>query len=254
MTHNDIPVPTGPNYPGAGSLVRFRIALAGQPVTVSPLDNNTFDPLASAAVARVVGFMVAGREYPLLSERTVDCWVRESRPGFFKIDLDETTIVCAAAPEHYPRIFQALFNTYVLRTAPETGGMLFVPVVKAGLFEDIAYYVEAFHTPKVMLPEFVYDSIRLCKFMVLSHTSPFDIKDRPAYLVRLTRGEDEHHIFSFEPYLGTLLRELPDEQARQFTLDLGHELAQMAETITEREPPARQGRDLLAGIKKLFQL
>jgi hypothetical protein len=133
----------------------------GRSTKFSVSDGTAIDPQVRDVVARVAGLLIAGREYPLLGERTLECWVREARPGFLKLDLDSLTIICAATrrDEGHLRLLQAIANSHRLSAFGGGRGFGFVPIVKAGLFHEVFYYIEAPELPEVVFPDLVKDSL-----------------------------------------------------------------------------------------------
>jgi hypothetical protein len=247
----------GPQYPGAGGRIRLSIAPGGQTTELSPLNGARVDLQVGKVVGRVAGMLVAGGEYPLSSGRTIDCWVREERPGFLKIDLDETTIICGAtlAGEYYKRIIQSILNTHRLRELTrQSQGFSFVPIVKAGVFLQVAYYVEAFHLPEVVMPDLTRDSVRFCRFLVVGKDSPFAIANRSDYLTKLARGYDPQHVVAFEPYFCGLLSEVPEDRRRQLIADIGQQVNDMTDAL-EGSPHTSEEKpwSLRRAIGRLFR-
>ncbi len=174
------PVPVGARYPGAGRRIRLCIPSDGRNVKLSPLDGTNIHEHVGDVIERVAGLLVAGHEYPLFQERILECWVREARPEFLKIDLDPTTIICASTlkTQERDRLLQAVLNSYRLSLAGPHETFAFIPIVKAGIFREVIYYVEAPNLPDVVFPDLVMDALELCLFLIAGPDSPAGLKMR----------------------------------------------------------------------------
>ncbi len=223
------PVPVGPRYPGAGGRIRLSIPADGRNVRLAALDGTKIDERVGDVIGRVAGLLVAGHEYPLFQEQILECWIREARPGFLKVDLNPTTIICASTlkSQERGRLLQAVLNSYRLSMAGPDETFAFIPIVKAGIFREVIYYIEAPSLPEVVFPDLVMDSLKLCHFLIAGPDSPAGIDDPGAYFESLLKGKDPQNLVAFEPLLRSLLARLPDEEQSEFVTQIGEQLRHM---------------------------
>ncbi len=233
MTGNESipPVPMGPEYPEAGKRVRLRIPPPdGRGTSLSVSGDASVDEHVAHVVGRVTGFLWAGHQYPLSQQEILEGWIREARPGFFKVDVSSHTIVCAAAlgTEHVARLLGAVARSHTLaRASADQALVSVIPILKAGLCEDVHYYVETPALPDVVVPDLVLDSLAFHRLLIFSPISPFEIVDPEEYVTGLVDGRDPIGILGFEPYIGWLLQETPESQRAAFVAQIGEDIRGM---------------------------
>ena len=229
-----VPVSTEPRYPGAGGRLSIRVSATGEGSTLVATHDTPVNPRLGAVVARVTGALLAGARFPVAVDMTHDCWIRESRDDLLKVDVDDTTIVCAATVdgEHVRRLLNAIANMHRLAEL-QSDAVTFVPIVKAGWSEYAVYYVEAFALPELIVPSLISDSVRFVQYLVVDPDSPCEIHDRDAYVESLCRGEDPDGWVSFEPYLGSLLSGMTEVQSREFIAQVGSVVRSVADGRAE---------------------
>jgi hypothetical protein len=199
----------------------------GRDATLANEDNARTDPKLLQGVARIAGLLLFGREYPLFEKQQRECWVREARRGYLKIDFIESTTIIAAAEltgEHVGRVIKGVENSYYMAHQPENSAFSFIPIVKAGIFENVVYYIETVGLPDIVPPGLVLDSLRFCRFLV-ANSRMAKAKDGLAkYWESLAIGEDPEGLLEFEPSYRDLLWSLSEEQRKSFIREVGEEL------------------------------
>jgi hypothetical protein len=181
----------------------------------------------AAAIGRVMGKIASGFTYPLREERVLDGWVRASEGDFLKLDFPPATIICAASlnGQAVYRILRGVVNGYAAAQMNPSSSFSFVPIVLAGVCNDVIYYVEAPSLPEIVSPELVMDSVRFCHFLVFGEATPFQLEDHAAYAATLQTGEDPIKMLTLEPFLRNQMNDLAPEARRQLIAQVGAEIA-----------------------------
>jgi hypothetical protein len=246
------PVPVSPNIPGSGGRVRISVPKSGNDATLRGLDDAEVDARVGAVVGRVAGLLLAGHEYPMSRDLQLEAWVRESRRGFLKIEIDPMTIICGAAVagRDRDRILGTIARARALSEFEEHPSFAFVPIVKAGLHDETIYYIEAPGLPDVISPELMIDSARFCGSLIAMPDNPLGITDARRYLEGLSRGEDPAQVVSFEPHLRRLLEATPESQRRSFVSQIGAQLQGSAESAAPM-PNREAGQSSIGRLRAL---
>jgi hypothetical protein len=225
MADDPPPVPVGPQYPGGGEKIRLRISKDGLSTSLLALGKTPIDNVVGGVVGRVVGMLVAGRKRSTFQGSTIDCWVRESRPGFLKIEVDATTIVCASTlTNEWPdRLLNSIMNTHRL-SGMKSQQFSFVPIEKAGISMGVMYYIETLEMPDYIFPDLISESVRLIKYLIFDRAADLGIRDANKYLEVLSKGDDPKNVVAFEPLFKRLLSETPPEQRKEFVAQVGEQI------------------------------